>query len=135
MDEEQQQEYLQAEYFNALNRIAQSNITLALVYWLRSITQIQDDVMFIRSIKGIDFSFLLELSDHKLYTLHSMLLHDGITIPDHSIVFQQTQKKSKLNILPLFDDGIVVNKEGRFYINPLLFRAVVTLLRDKNILH
>ena len=135
MDEDQQQEYLQKEYFANLNRIAQSNITLALIYWIRSIKEIDEDVMYLRSLKGIDFSFLTQLSDEKLFTLHAMLLHDGITINDHSKVFQQTVKESKLIILPLFDDGIIVHKEGRFYINPLLFRQVVNLLTDKNILH
>ena len=135
MDEDQQQEYLQKEYFANLNRIARSNITLALIYWLRSIKEIDDDVMYLRSLKGIDFTFLSQLSDEKLFTLHAMLLHDGITINDHSKVFRQTVKESKLIILPLFDDGIIVHKEGRFYINPLLFRQVVNLLTDKNILH
>ncbi len=91
--------------------------------------------MYLRSLKAIDFSFLTKLSDEKLFTLHAMLLHDGITIKDHSTVFQQALKKSKLIILPLLDDGIIVHKEGRFYINPLLFRQVVNLLKDKNIIH
>jgi len=135
MNEDQQQEYLQKEFFTNLNRIAQSNITLALIYWLRAVKEIDDDVMYIRSLKGIDFSFLTQLSDEKLFTLHAMLLHDGITISDHSKVFRQALKKSKLIILPLFDDGIIVHKEGRFYINPLLFRQVVNLLTDKNFIH
>ncbi len=135
MGEEQRQEYLKSEFFANLNKIAHSNITLALIYWLRAVKEIEGDVMYIRSLKGIDFSFLTQLSNEKLFTLHAMLLHDGITIDDHSKVFQHTLKKSKLIILPLFDDGIIVHKEGRFYINPLLFRQIVNLLTAKNILH
>ena len=135
MNESEQQDYLQKEYFATLNRIAQSNIMLALVYWLRSIIEIQEDEIFIRSIKGIDFSFLTELSEEKLFTLHAMLLHDGISISDHATIFQQTPEESKFAIFPLFDDGIIEHKEGLFYINPLLFRQVVNLLKDKNILH
>lgn len=135
MNEDQRQEYLKKDFFANLNRIAQSNITLALIYWLRAVKEIDDEAMYLRSLKGIDFSFLTQLSDEKLFTLHAMLLHDGITISDHSKVFRQALKKSKLIILPLFDDGIIVHKEGRFYINPLLFRQVVNLLTDKNIIH
>ncbi len=135
MNEDQRQEYLQKDFFENLNRIVQGNTTLALIYWLRAIKEIDDDAMYLRSLKAIDFSFLTKLSDEKLFTLHTMLLHDGITIKDHSTVFQQALKKSKLMILPLFDDGIIVHKEGRFYINPLLFRQVVNLLKDKNIIH
>ena len=135
MSEGEQQEYLQKEYFTTLNRIAQSNIMLALVYWLRSIKEIQNDEIYLRSIKGIDFSFLTELSEDKLFTLHAMLLHDGISISDHATIFQQTLEESKFSIFPLFDAGIIEHKEGLFYINPLLFRQVVNLLKDKNILH
>ncbi len=135
MNEEQQQEYLQKEFFMILNKIAQSNITLALIYWIRSIKEIQEDKMYLRSLKALDFSFLTKLSDEKLFTLHALLLHHGITIKDHSKVFQQTLKESKLTILLLVDDGIIVHNEGRYYINPLLYRQVVNLLTDKNMLH
>ena len=135
MSEEEQQRYLQNEYVNNLNQIVAGNASLALIYWLRSITEIKGDVMFIRSLKVVDTSFLLKLSEEKLFTLHAMLLHDGITIPDHAEIFKQTVKKSKLTILPLYDDGLIVYREGRFYVNPLLFRQVVNLLTDKNLLH
>ncbi len=135
MDEGQKQKYLQKEFFTNLNRIAKSNVSLALIYWLRAVKEIDDDAMYFRSLKAINFSFLARLSDEKLFTLHAMLLHDGITINDHSMVFRQALKRSKLMVLPLFDDGIIVYKDGRFYINPLLFRQVVNLLTDKNILH
>ena len=96
MDEEQQQKYLQNEFFTSLNRIVQSNITLALTYWVRAIMEIEEDVMHLRSLKGIDLSFLTNLSSEKLFTLHAMILHDGITIDEHANIFQQALKKSKL---------------------------------------
>jgi hypothetical protein len=135
MNEEERQKYLQQEYVNSLNQIVGGNCSLALIYWLRSIVEIQEDVMFIRSLKGVDTSFLLKLSDDKLFTLHAMLLHDGITITDYATIFKQTDEKSKLTILPLYDDGLIVYRDERFHINPLLFRQVVNLLTDKNLLH
>ena len=135
MSEEEQQQYLEAEYVTNLNQIVGGNASLALIYWLRSITEIKGDVMYIRSLKVVDTSFLLKLSDEKLFSLHAMLLHDGITISDHAEIFNQSVKKSKLNILPLYDDGIIIYKDSRFYVNPLLFRQVVNLLTDKNLIH
>jgi hypothetical protein len=111
------------------------NASLALVYWLRSITEVKGDIMYIRSLKGLDTSFLNKLSEEKLFTLDAMLLHDGITIANHAEIFKQTNEKSKLTILLLYDDGLVVQKHGRFYINPLIFMQVINLLKDKNILH
>jgi hypothetical protein len=91
--------------------------------------------MMIRSIKGIEFTFLMNLSDEKLYTLHAMLLHDGISINDHTKIFQQTNKESEFLVLALFDDGIIELRDGLYFINPLLYRQVVNLLKAKNILH
>lgn len=135
MNDEERQEYLQSEFFTSLNRIVQSNISLALIYWLRAIKEIDDDVMYIRSLKSVDFSFLSKLSDEKQFTLHAMLLHDGITVRDHAKVFMQSVKRSELTLLALTDDGIIVLENGRFHINPLLFRQAVNLLSAKNIIH
>jgi hypothetical protein len=135
MNEQEQQVYLQKEYLTTLNQIVIGNASLALVYWLRSITEIDGDTMYIRSLKGMDTSFLSRLSEEKLFTFHAMLLHRGISVADHAKVFKQTVSKSKMTILALQDDGLVTHKNGRFLINPLLFRQVVNLLKDKNILH
>ncbi len=135
MNEEERQAYLQSEYISTLNNIVSGNASLALVYWLRSIIEIEGDVMHIRSLKGIDTSFLKNLSEEKTFTMNSMLLHDGISIQDHAKVFNQNPEKSKMTLLTLFDDGLVVQNESRFYINPLLFRQVLHLLKDKNIIH
>ncbi|GJM29437.1 MAG: hypothetical protein DHS20C17_20720 [Cyclobacteriaceae bacterium] len=135
MDEQERQVYLQKEYFGILNQIVNGNASLALVYWLRSITDVDDDAIYIRSLKGIDTSFLGSLSEQKRFTFHAMLLHRGISVADHARVFNQDLNASKLTILALHDDGLVVHKDGRFFLNPLLFRQVVNLLKDKNILH
>lgn len=135
MNEQEQQVYLQKEYFSILNQIVTGNASLALIYWLRSITEIEGDAMHIRSLKGIDTSFLTSLSEEKHFTFHAMLLHRGISVADHAKVFKQPVKKSKLTILALYDDGMLVHKDGRFFLNPLLFRQIVNLLKDKNILH
>jgi hypothetical protein len=135
MNEQEQQVYLQKEYLTMLNQIVIGNASLALVYWLRSITEIDGDTMYIRSLKGMDTSYLSRLSEEKMFTLHAMLLHRGISVADHAKVFKQTVSKSKMTILALQDDGLVTHKNGRFLINPLLFRQVVNLLKDKNILH
>jgi len=135
MSEEERQAYLQNEYVSILNQFVNGNASLALIYWIRSIAEVKGDVMYIRSLKGLDTSFLTKLSEEKLFTLDAMLLHDGITIDGHAKVFKQTVEKSKLTILPLFDDGLVVQKDERYYINPLLFMQVVNLLKDRNILH
>ena len=135
MTEKQQQQYLQKEYFSGLNKLANSNITVALIYWLRSTLKVEEDTITIGSMKDIDFSFLNNLSSEKLFTLHALILHDGINIEDHARVFQQALEKSKLVLILLYEDGIIIRKDQRYFINPLLYRQVVNILKSKNFLH
>ncbi len=135
MTEDQRQQYLQKEYFSGLNKLAHSNITVALIFWLRSTLKVEDDTITIGSLKDMDFSFLSNLSSEKLFTLHVLLLHDGISIEDHALIFQQAEDKSKLVLILLYEDGIIIRKEERYFINPLLYRQVVNLLKSKNFLH
>jgi hypothetical protein len=135
LDEAGRQAYLQKEFFTALNKLANSNITVALIYWLRSTVKVEDDIITMGSIKDLDFSFLANLNSEKLFTLHGLLLHDGLSVVDHAQVFQQAVEKSKLVLILLYEDGITIRKDDRYFINPLLFRQVVNILKSKNILH
>ncbi len=135
MAEPGRQQYLKKEFFSGLNKMANSNISLALIYWLRSTHKVEGDTITIGSLKDLDFSFLANLSSDKLFTLHALLLHDGLNMADYAKVFLQTGEQSKLLLILLFEDGIIVKHEDRYFINPLLFRQVVNLLKSKNILH
>jgi hypothetical protein len=42
---------------------------------------------------------------------------------------------SNLNLIQLMDDGFIIKKEDVYLINPLLYRQVINLLKDKNFLH
>jgi hypothetical protein len=133
--EEERQIYLRTKYFSDLNKFAQSNITLALIYWLRSAKEIVDDVIKIGSPPELDYSFLENLSSEKMFTLAVLLIHDGLRIEDHSKIFNVTLSQSKLMFLLMSDDGILVNQSDVYMINPLLYRQIVRVLKSKNILH
>ena len=130
-----QQAFLEKEYFAGLNRLANSNISVALIYWLRSTLQVTDDSLVMGSLKDFDFSFLSNLNQSKLFTLHMLLLHDGLTTENHSLVFNQSIEKSKLDLILLHEDGILIKRDEFYFLNPLLFRQVVNLLKAKNLLH
>ncbi|MBZ0199086.1 MAG: ATP-binding protein, partial [Ignavibacteriaceae bacterium] len=135
LDDSGQQKYLRDEYFNTLNKFSKSNISLALLFWLRSTTDVTKDTITIRSLKNLDFSFLGSLSNQKIFTLAALMLHDGLTVEAHSEIFSLTTTQSRLSLLVLFDDGIVIKKGDLFLINPLLYRQTVSLLQSKNIIH
>ena len=133
--EEERQPYLREKYFSELNKFAQSNISLALIFWLRSAKDIVNDVIKIGSPPDLDYSFLENLSNDKVFTLAALLIHDGLTIEDHSRLFNYPIHKCRLLFLLMYDDGIIVEQNGLYLINPLLYRQIVGLLKSKNIIH
>ncbi|MFT6167856.1 MAG: hypothetical protein ACJASF_002566 [Vicingaceae bacterium] len=129
------QEGLQKSFFTELNDFAQSNISLALLYWLRSAISFEDNTVVIGKIKNIEFNFLTSLDTDSIFTLHSLLLHDTLNLREHAEIFHQAEKQSRMTLMVLEDSGILVSKDGEFQINHLIYRQVVNVLRNKNLIH
>lgn len=135
LNEKGKQEYLKEEFFTQLNKIAKSNISIALIYWLRSTKHTSENAIEIGSISSMDFSFLKTLSNQKLFLLTMLLLNDGMTEDELILATNYSVQKNRGIIYPLFEDGVVIKKDDVFYINPLLYRQSVNLLMSKNIVH
>lgn len=135
LTEEGKQQFLKSAYFSSLNKLAGSNIGLALVYWLRSTAEVIEDKIKIRSLKDLDFSFLSSLGSKKVFTLHAILLHGGLTLEEHSAIFHQPESESELILLVLNEDGIIVKNANVYKVNPLLYRPIVNWLKSKNLIH
>ena len=135
LNEDEKQAYIRKEYFSSLNKFAKSNISLALLFWLRSTKEVTSDTITINSLNNLNFSFLSSLSAEKLFTLYALILHDGLSDETHSIIFGQSLTKSQYVLRLLQDDGIIIKNNDFFVINPLLYRQTVNLLHSKNIIH
>lgn len=126
---------LEKSYFDSLNRFAHSNISLALLYWLRSTQHVEKNYITIGQLKNVNFDFLSKLPQESSYTLHALLLHDSLSIDEHALLFNQSEIKSRLDLMVLEDQGILNSTKGRYTINRLLFRQIVNVLTNKNIIH
>ncbi len=135
ISKEKKQEYLSKQYFSDLNKFAKSNISLALLFWLRSTREVSGDTITIGSLRDMDFSFLSSLETSKVFTLHSLLIHDGLTIESFSIINNLPEAQCRLMLLVLLDDGVIIQKQRLYKINPLLYRQAVNLMQTKNIIH
>lgn len=135
MSGEEQQEYLQKEFFSSLNKFAQSNISLALLYWMRSTHEVTNNTIVIAKIEKMNYNFLSSLNEIEIFTLHTLLIHDSLSTEEHAVLFHQSEKQSRMILMVLEDNGILINQENRFKINRLLYRQVVNVLRSKNIIH
>ncbi|WP_222933077.1 hypothetical protein, partial [Fulvivirga aurantia] len=135
LGEKERQEQLHKEYFNDLNKIVKSNIGLALVYWLRSTKEVSDNTIHIASLKDLDFGFMSSLPLDKLHALTYLLLHDGLSEEEFCKCLNKSLVRCRAILYPLFEDGILVENNGYYLINPLLYRQTVALLKSKNIIH
>ncbi len=131
---EQQQSLSEREFFNSLNKFAQSNISLALLFWLTSIRKIDERKVYINADFEISDSILDSLSAEKIFVLQALILHDGLDVNDLSKTVNYSLSETNQLTQILYDDGVLVKINGVYFINPLLYRQSVTLLKSKNLL-
>ena len=116
-------------------KFTENNISLALLYWIRSTKKVENNVITIGILKNLNFNLINTLPDESVFTLHALLLHDSLTVEDHAQIFNNDLLQSRLSLMVLVDKGILVQDENRYQINRLLYRQVVNVLSNKNILH
>jgi hypothetical protein len=131
---EQQQNLLEKDFFNSLNKFAQSNVSLALLFWLRSIREIQERKVFINADFEISSTILNSLSSEKIFVLQSLVLHDGLRVSDLAKTVHYSIEETTQLTQILYDDGILVKNGDVFLINPLLYRQTVLILQTRNLL-
>lgn len=133
--DEEINEILKKEFYNKLNKFAGSNISLALLYWIRAAKDFKGNTLIMNPELEIDVSFLSSIKDEKLFILHSLVLHDGIDINNLAITTGYDKETCKLIVMQLMDDGILLSRDENYIVNPLVYRQLTTILKNKNILH
>jgi hypothetical protein len=130
----QQQNILEKQFFNSLNKFAQSNVSLALLFWLRSIKEIKKKKVYINADLEISDTILNSLSSEKVFILQALILHDGMRVSDLTQTLNNSLNETYEIVQILYDDGVLVKNDDVFLINPLLYRQSVVLLKSKNLL-
>lgn len=129
------QAYLKEIFFDKLNQISAGNITIAMLFWLRSIHEIRGDKTVVDTGIELDYTFLNQLDENELFTLASLTNFEKLTLADHAAIFNQSEALSSLNLDQMCRYGLLVNEDDYYRIHPFLYRHTVELLRSKNILH
>ena len=130
----QQQNILEKHFFNSLNTFAQSNVSLALLFWLRSIKEIKEKKVYINADLEISDTILNSLSSEKVFILQALILHDGMRVSDLTQTINNSLNETYEIVQILYDDGVLIKNDEVFLINPLLYRQSVVLLKSKNLL-
>ncbi len=131
---EQKQILLEKEFFSSLTKFSQSNVSLALLFWLRSIREIQDRKVFINADFEISNTILNSLSSEKIFVLQSLVLHDGLRVSDLAKTVHYSLDETNQLTQILYDDGVLVKNGDVLLINPLLYRQTVLILQSRNLI-
>jgi len=134
MDDEEKQLFLKDVFFEELGQYAQSNLSLAFLYWLRAIQKVDNGEIFLQQ-KRLNFSFLNSLETRDLTTLHSILVHGGLDLYAHSRIFRCSSEISFRVLMVLTDDGLLEKNEDVYVINPLVYRMLVSQLKSLNFIY
>ncbi len=135
LSHEKMQLELEETYFKSLTEFNNNNLSQAFLYWLRSTSRLEDDVIYIRQISEIKNNFIKSISLPKMITLKNILVHNGITIEGHARKFNQDMELSKLHLDQMKDDGLLIMAQDYYLINPLIYSQIINELYILNLLH
>jgi hypothetical protein len=129
------QRLVRDDFFKSLSNIAEGNISIALQYWLRSIQNTGLDVIEIAPFKNVQVTLGDGFTHDDLFTLGALVLHDDLNHTQLAKVLNTNEKDSRLILSKLHARSILVRIDERYYLNQLLYRHVVNMLKSKNIIH
>jgi len=134
LNETERQQFLKDRFFKELNSFAKSNISMALMFWLLSTKKVDEQTIIIRNFKKPDLSFLASLKMDRVFVLQALIMHDGLKQEQVANVLSYNFTKSKFLLLELLEDGVLIEKEGQYLVNPIIYRNTVQLLKSRNLL-
>jgi len=130
-----QQLQLEKKFFDQLALVSNGNVSLALLYWLRSTNSITEDSIMIGVPYELDLSFVKDLKTNYLFALYMLLIHDGLTLEDYSGIFNLPVTTARNTLVPMLEKGLLIRPKSKFNINPIIFRQVTNLLRSRNFIN
>ncbi len=134
-NDEAAQAYLREHYFEKLSRMAEGNATVAMIFWIRSIGEFDDNYFSIQPFDFGETEYLDGLDSVSTFALSAFILHDALTSEELAQVLNISVEESAMVILRLKARGLLVPMGKYHTLNDLIYRQVVRLLKTKNILH
>ncbi|MDZ7657861.1 hypothetical protein [Fodinibius sp.] len=133
--EEEAQEHLKEEYFEKLTTLAEGNSSIAMIFWIRSIRDFDETYFHIQSLEITSIEMIKDLNPQVLFALAAFVLHDTLLDEELAMVMNITLEESRLLLNRLRSRGMLIEKNESYTINHLMFRQVVRVLKERNIIH
>lgn len=133
--EEEAQEYLKNNYFKKLTELAEGNASVAMIFWIRSIKEFDETCCYIQPLEIPSLEMIQNLSLDVLFTLAAFVLHDTLNDEELSMVLNISEEESRLMLNRLQSRGLLEHQGDTYTINHLMYRQIVRVLKDRNIIH
>lgn len=133
--EEASHEYLKETYFENLTNLSEGNASIAMIFWIRSIREFDDTHFYLKPLEVTSLEIIQELKPEVLFTLAAIVLHDTVTPKELSTILQMTEQEGRLMLMHLKTRGFLRQEDDRYHINQLMYRQIVRVLKERNIIH
>ncbi len=134
-DPKELQAYLKEIYFEKLSDIAEGNASVASILWLRSITEIERRTLIISPVQTINLDALEVNKAETLFALAAIVFHDTLKTAELCRVLNLSLSQSRVLMSRLKSRGLLLEEEGGYFLNELVFRQLIRLLKKRNIIH
>lgn len=135
MDQLSRQSQLEKSFFDNLAVLSNGNVSLALLYWLRSTQSVTEDTIHIGIPAEMDLSFVKDVKPEYLFALYMMIIHDGLTLEDYAGIFHLPVATCRNTLVPMLEKGLLIRPKEKYNINPIIFRQVTNMLRSRNFIN
>jgi len=134
-DDKLSQELLRNQFFSKLSKICEGNTSIAMIFWLQSIKEIDSQRFVFQPIEVTEIDKLELPSKEVLFTLAALVLHDKMNSDQVAQALHQNSSDSSLMLARLKTKGIIYSGNVGFSLNHLVYRQVVRMLKQRNIIH
>jgi hypothetical protein len=135
LEDDEKQLFLKERFFKQLHRLSNGNISLAMLYWVRAIEKIDENTIYVKGIDDLDYSFIKNLPSEALFALQALMLHDGLTLHDFSIVMNEPHEECRKMLMPMLEKGLLIQPHKKYNINPAIYKHLYDYLSSKNYIH
>lgn len=133
--EEASHDYLKERYFENLTNLSEGNASIAMIFWIRSIREFDDTHFYLKPLEVTSLEIIQELRPEVLFTLAAIVLHDTVTPKELSTILQMTEQEGRLMLMHLKTRGFLRQEDDLYHINQLMYRQIVRVLKERNIIH
>ncbi|MFQ5569672.1 MAG: hypothetical protein ACE5G0_08345 [Rhodothermales bacterium] len=150
---EARQAILRNVYFDRLFRWSGQNVMLALFYWLRSTDfEAEEGMLTVRPVRPLSFRFFAGFDLARAFTLKAFMLHNTLTLEEHSRIFRMTDAESTYILESLLNLRLIepcdsktyresipfparIFPSQRYRLHALILHPTFELLRERNIVY